>query len=150
MPSGFLGILHLWRGNDQRPHVRSAITAGAPAGPAPFPPDPAAPVPPDTMMRCVAHALDPLDVPDVAGKEKKKTTIQNIPAGSLAQAFLEVFADIGKQHLADELLKVARRMPARPTRPSEWRCSDPSSHSSCPTVPAPRPPPIPRRWPSSP
>jgi hypothetical protein len=108
LPSGFLGILHLWRGDDQRPTVRSATIADAPPQPAPFPADPATPIPPGDTMRCVANALDPLDVPDVAGKVKKKTTIQNIPAGSLAQAFLEVFADIGKQQLAAELLKLAR------------------------------------------
>ena len=97
LPRGLLGIAHLWnKKNDKRPEVREHEDGAVVAGGA---------VEPNKMIKRVANALDPLDVPDVAGKEgQKKTTIQNVPAGSLAQAFLEVFADIGKERIADDLL----------------------------------------------
>jgi hypothetical protein len=61
------------------------------------------------MISRVAHALDPMDLPVAKPKDSvnKRSGIQSVPAGSLAQAFLEVFADIGKQRLADDLMRLA-------------------------------------------
>ena len=59
---------------------------------------------PDVVLWHLARSLDPIDPTEQVGMGKestKKTTIKNVPPPSLAQAFLEVFAEVGKTNLSD-------------------------------------------------
>ena len=59
-------------------------------------------------LKQVAQALDPIDAPQLMtqpgeAEGLRRTTIQNVPPASLAQAFLEVFAEVGRAP-ADEAM----------------------------------------------
>ena len=90
LPRGRLGIIKLWGGrNDRRPEAGgSTIT-----------------VPTDCVeagdwLKRVAYALDPIDAPQLTSRANKTlTAIKSVPPASLAQAFLEVFADVGRQEV---------------------------------------------------
>jgi hypothetical protein len=90
LPRGRLGIIKLWgRRNDRRPEA-----GGAPIS-----------VPTDTVeagdwVKRVAYSLDPIDAPQLMSRGNKTlTAIKSVPPASLAQAFLEVFADVGRQEV---------------------------------------------------
>jgi hypothetical protein len=99
LPTGIRGILTLWgKSNDVRPPVESEpaevpVVAGDPK----FlkfntwrTQQPAA----NALLSGLATALDPIAAPelsDAAGR-RRQTTIQHIPAASLAQALVEVFS----------------------------------------------------------
>ena len=115
LPRGFGGVLGLWgRANDRRPTATSEGAASAPSSSEP----PAAPdgqepdartIAPDRITAGVAHALDPLDAPQLTRLGgAKKTTIQTVPPGSLAQAFIEYFADLGKERVVEQLVAIAK------------------------------------------
>lgn len=90
LPRGRLGIIKLWGNrNDRRPEAGgSTIT-----------------VPTDSVeagewLKRVAYALDPIDAPQLMSRANKTlTAIKSVPPASLAQAFLEVFADVGRQEV---------------------------------------------------
>jgi hypothetical protein len=122
LPRGFGGVLGLWgRANDRRP---SATSDGAPARPTSTEPATgpdgqeleARKIAPGTVIAGVAHALDPLDAPQLTRiGGAKRTTIQNVPPGSLAQAFIEYFADLGKERVVEQLVAIAQaRRDGRP------------------------------------
>ena len=48
----------------------------------------------------LAYALDPVNCPELTGKPGEVlTSIKSVPSASLAQAMLEVFADVGRQEV---------------------------------------------------
>jgi hypothetical protein len=90
LPRGRLGIIKLWGSrNDRRPEAGgSMITV------------PADNVEAGEWLKRVAYALDPIDAPQLMSRANKTlTSIKSIPPASLAQAFLEVFADVGRQEV---------------------------------------------------
>jgi hypothetical protein len=74
-----------WKPKDKRPTTQGE--SGAPGSPA------------DVISRLFG-ALGPVSP---TGAKDKKTTIKHIPPSSLAQAFLEVFSDLGREKLATNL-----------------------------------------------
>jgi hypothetical protein len=90
LPRGRLGIIKLWGGrNDRRPEAGGSMitvpTGNVDAG---------------EWLKRVAYALDPIDVPQLMSRSNKTfTAIKSVPPASLAQAFLEVFADVGRQEI---------------------------------------------------
>jgi hypothetical protein len=90
LPRGRLGIIKLWGSrNDRRPEAGGSTIS----------------VPTDSVeagewLTRVAYALDPIDAPQLTSRANKTlTSIKSIPPASLAHAFLEVFADIGRQEV---------------------------------------------------
>ncbi|MEP7113118.1 MAG: hypothetical protein ABI862_07620 [Ilumatobacteraceae bacterium] len=91
LPRGRLGIIKLWGNrNDRRPEAGGSMIS----------------VPTDNLeagewLKRVAYALDPIDAPQLMARSNKTlTAIKSVPPASLAQAFLEVFADVGRQEIA--------------------------------------------------
>ena len=74
-----------WKPKDRRPTTQGG--GGAPGSPS------------DVTSRLVG-ALGPVSP---TGAKDKQTTIKHIPPSSLAQAFLEVFSDLGREKLATNL-----------------------------------------------
>ena len=90
LPRGRLGIIKLWGNrNDRRPEAGGSTIN----------------VPTDCVeasewLKRVAYALDPIDAPQLMSRANKTlTAIKSVPPASLAQAFLEVFADVGRQEV---------------------------------------------------
>jgi hypothetical protein len=94
LPRGYLGIAHLWRKkNDPRPAAGGGDTQ-----------EPSLDVgqsrPATSWLDGLARSLNPIDAPELQSPvEKSRTTIKSVPSNSLAQAMLEVFADVGRQSL---------------------------------------------------
>jgi hypothetical protein len=90
-----MGIAHLWRKkNDPRP------AAGGGGPPAPRAVD--QPRQAESWLDGLAMALNPIDAPELQSPGKQpKTTIKSVPPKSLAQAMLDVFANVGRQSLED-------------------------------------------------
>jgi hypothetical protein len=90
LPRGRLGIIKLWGSrNDRRPEAGGS-TISVPTGS----------VEASEWLTRVAYALDPIDAPQLTSRANKTlTSIKSIPPASLAHAFLEVFADIGRQEV---------------------------------------------------
>jgi hypothetical protein len=90
LPRGRLGIIKLWGNrNDKRPEAGGSMinvsTDAVEAG---------------EWLKRVAYALDPIDAPQLMSRSNKTlTAIKSVPSASLAQAFLEVFADVGRQEI---------------------------------------------------
>jgi hypothetical protein len=60
----------------------------------------------ETVVWHLSRSFDPIapgEQVGIGGESKKRTTIKNVPPPSLAQAFLEVFAEVGKTNLADSV-----------------------------------------------
>jgi len=92
LPRGFGGIIHLWRRNDVRPVAGGEVQHETVSGPIDSP----------AWLAKLAHALNPIDAPPLSPGIKKKgnkTTIKSVPPKSLAQAMLDVFADVGRHDL---------------------------------------------------
>ncbi len=126
------------RGNDKRPTVRSRKSSGPaqsraetrpllarswaglptppPVSPATPAADPAAAPEPSTsgqpahFLQLVGLALDPIDAPQLTGRNnnEQRSGISHVPPTSLAQAFLEVFAEVGRTRVDDGILKLTR------------------------------------------
>jgi len=77
--------------SDKRPDVVEQADLGASASPE------FGSANPDKVVTAVREALAPIDP---QGKAAKATKIKSIPAATLAQAWLEVFADVGRSDLA--------------------------------------------------
>ena len=100
LPRGRLGIIKLWGNrNDRRPEAGGSTIS----------------VPTDCVeasdwLKRVAYALDPIDAPQLMSRANKTlTAIKSVPPASLAQAFLEVFADIGRQEVTRPIRTVLDR-----------------------------------------
>jgi hypothetical protein len=100
LPRGRLGIIKLWGNrNDRRPAAGGSKIS----------------VPTDCVeagewLKRVAYALDPIDAPQLMSRANKTlTAIKSVPPASLAQAFLEVFADIGRQEVTRPIRTVLDR-----------------------------------------
>jgi hypothetical protein len=69
-----------------------------------------------SLLQHLARALDPLDVPELTATRgtderataARTTSIQHVPPSSLAQAFFEVFAEVGKERLMTALSDLAK------------------------------------------
>lgn len=91
LPRGRLGIMKLWGGrNDKRPEAGGSVIEVASGS-----------VATGDWLKRVAYALDPIDAPQLMMSRTKKmlTSIKSVPPASLAQAFVEVFADVGRQEV---------------------------------------------------
>ena len=100
LPRGRLGIIKLWGNrNDRRPEAGgSTITV------------PTDCVEASEWLKRVAYALDPIDAPQLMSRANKTlTAIKSVPPASLAQAFLEVFADVGRQEVTRPIRTVLDR-----------------------------------------
>ena len=88
LPRGRLGIARMWTSaNDKRPR----------AGGQPVSVDADSVAAAEWLSR-LAYALDPVNCPELTGKPGEVlTSIKSVPPASLAQAMLEVFADVGRQ-----------------------------------------------------
>jgi hypothetical protein len=73
-----------WKPKDRRPAPGAAAAAGSP----------------EAITRDLLHALAPVNP---TGARDARTTIKHVPPSSLAQAFLEVFGDLGRTELARDL-----------------------------------------------
>ena len=94
LPRGRLGITRLWNpANDMRPRAGGgSVTVDADVVPAA-----------DWLAR-LAYALDPVDAPELVSRgDEVRTAIKHVPPSSLAQAALEVFADIGRQEVTSAI-----------------------------------------------
>ena len=130
LPEGTAGVVNL-RGNDKRPAVSSAAPgSAAPGGPtsgpvlarrwvglppaAPAPQQPAAIGAASDFLHLVAQALNPIDAPQLTGRKSQtqKTAISYVPPTSLAQAFLEVFAEVGRTRVDEGLVRLAGALAA--------------------------------------
>lgn len=62
------------------------------------------------FLQLIGHALDPIDAPQLTGKKKnaQRSGISHVPPTSLAQAFLEVFAEVGRTRVDDGLMQLTR------------------------------------------
>lgn len=103
LPRGRLGIIKLWGNrNDRRPEAGGSMIT----------------VPSDNLeagewLKRVAYALDPIDAPQLMARSNKTlTAIKSVPPASLAQAFLEVFADVGRQEVTRPIKTVLDRRAA--------------------------------------
>jgi len=100
LPRGRLGIMKLWgRRNDRRPEAGgSPIKVSSDS------------VEAGDWLKRVAFALDPIDAPQLLSRANKTlTAIKSVPPASLAQAFIEVFADIGRQEVTRPIAIVLDR-----------------------------------------
>ena len=89
LPRGRLGITKLWgKRNDKRPAAGGSTIALTPGA-----------IGTTDWLSRVAYALDPIDAPQLLTHAGTLTTIKSVPASSLAQGFLEVFADVGRQEV---------------------------------------------------
>ena len=100
LPRGRLGITKLWGSrNDKRP-AAGGSTINVPTGS----------VEASEWLKRIAYALDPIDAPQLmSGSTKPLTAIKNVPPASLAQALLEVFADVGRQEVTRPMKTVLDR-----------------------------------------
>ena len=91
LPRGYLGIANLWRKkNDPRP------AAGGGTESTPLVAGQSRPA--SSWLDGLARSLNPIDAPELQKvDELPKTTIKSVPPKSLAQAMLDVFADVGRQ-----------------------------------------------------
>jgi hypothetical protein len=94
LPRGLLGVLRLWRKNDKRPVVEGSTGVQD------------RDEWPEWLLLRLARSLGPVDAPELRGRTKR-TAISYIPSASLAQAFLEVFAEMGRERTDAALADLA-------------------------------------------
>jgi hypothetical protein len=127
LPEGKAGVINL-RGNDMRPLMKLAQPTrqkGEPSSPARDMARrwAAAPTPSarqvdgsgrtSDFLQLLFRSLEPIGAPELRSKDKKakqKTTISHVPTASLAQAFLEVFAEVGRTRMDALVLELSERL----------------------------------------
>jgi hypothetical protein len=107
LPRGRAGIMRLWGSTkDHRPQAGGSTFQVTDDD-----------IETTDWLKRLAYALDPIDAPQLTkpGGAPPLTTIKNIPPKSLAQAFLEVFADVGRQDVTRAVATILDRA-ASPTQ----------------------------------